>query len=90
MSETVTSIRILARGSDGQMFSYAWDDIPEEHMSDNLEDAIRCMRDREATWHPEGTFHEDERALFAWRHMGWGIREGREWPQRDIIEIGGA
>ena len=75
--QILTSIRVVARSSDGQMFSYAWDDIPEEQLAANLEDAGRTMRDREATWYPEETAAEDYRALFTWKHIGWGMREER-------------
>lgn len=76
-SEALTSIRVLARGSDGQMFSYAWDDIPGTQMAEALQDAVATMRDRENTWYPEESFKDDERALFQWRHTGWGGREER-------------
>lgn len=70
--QRLTSIRVLARGTDGQMFAYAWDDIPEEHLAESLEDAVATMRDREATWYPEETFRDEDRALFREKHLGWG------------------
>lgn len=74
---TLTSIRVLARGSDGQMFSYAVDEVPEDQLAVWFEDAVETMKDREATWYPEDTFRGEERALFAWKHKVWGMREPR-------------
>lgn len=74
-NQSLTSIRIQARGSDGQMFSYAVDDVPDDQLVVWFEDAVETMRDREATWYPEETFRDDERAMFAWKHLGWGVRQ---------------
>lgn len=73
-SETTYGLRVLARGSDGRMFSFAIDGILAKNLADEVEEALRVMRDRE-TWFPEETFRDDARALFSWRHLGWGFIE---------------
>lgn len=71
------AMRLLVRRSDGQLLSYAWDDIPTlAGVLEETEAAMGCIEDFAECAYPEETARADERALFAWRHRGWGEREG--------------
>ncbi len=72
MGETY-GLRVALRRSDGQMVTYAWDDIPRNRVGQEVENAVKVLRAFvEVSW-PEEREQSDYRALFAWKHPGFGV-----------------